>query len=187
MYDFELVLMVAQQSQMVSDSPSKASWSGCLIPICLSVAQDPKEYLPFIKELKTHEGPYQKYVIDNHLKRRDKAIAHLANAGMCEAPVSLPLARAGYLTKCSVFPLLLTSPGPDHFDAFLEYMEEHSLYRNASELFPDGDERFQVRSMSIHREEKEQILTFLVFADCHAPVWDALVVAVKVRCCGLGL
>ncbi|KAI9005064.1 IKI3 family-domain-containing protein [Hyaloraphidium curvatum] len=87
MYNFALALMVAQQSQM-----------------------DPKEYLPFLHELRQHEGPYRKFAIDDHLRRYNKAIGNLAEAG------------------------------PSHFEQLLGYMQEHSLYSTAASLFPRGGE-----------------------------------------------
>ncbi|KZT60539.1 IkappaB kinase complex, IKAP component [Calocera cornea HHB12733] len=58
MYDFGLVLMIAQYSQ-----------------------KDPREYLPFLKELSALEENYQRFRIDDHLKRHDKALGHLRLAG----------------------------------------------------------------------------------------------------------
>ncbi|XP_055544619.1 elongator complex protein 1 [Wyeomyia smithii] len=55
MYDFGLVLFVATKSQ-----------------------KDPKEYLPFLNELKRLEENYRRYKIDCHLKRFSKAIEHMA-------------------------------------------------------------------------------------------------------------
>uniref|UniRef100_A0AAG5CXA7 Elongator complex protein 1 n=1 Tax=Anopheles atroparvus TaxID=41427 RepID=A0AAG5CXA7_ANOAO len=59
MYDFGLVLFVATKSQ-----------------------KDPKEYLPFLNELKRLDENYRKYRIDCHLKRYDRALAHISR---CEA------------------------------------------------------------------------------------------------------
>lgn len=78
MYNFPLVLMVAQQAQM-----------------------DPKEYLPFLQELKNFEKYYQRYKIDDHLKRYEKAIKNLSLAG------------------------------DQHFEELLKYMQTHSLYHIA--------------------------------------------------------
>ncbi|XP_053669456.1 elongator complex protein 1 [Anopheles marshallii] len=55
MYDFGLVLFVATKSQ-----------------------KDPKEYLPFLNELKRMDEYYRKYRIDCHLKRYDRALEHIA-------------------------------------------------------------------------------------------------------------
>ncbi|KAI9245023.1 IKI3 family-domain-containing protein [Sporodiniella umbellata] len=82
MYNFSLVLMVAQQAQM-----------------------DPKEYLPFLQELKNFEKYYQRYKIDDHLKRYEKALRNLSQAG------------------------------DEHFDELLQYMKSHDLYLTAIEEY----------------------------------------------------
>ena len=53
-YDFEVMLLVAQQSNM-----------------------DPKEYLPFLNNLKSLEENYRKYSIDCHLSNYDSALVHI--------------------------------------------------------------------------------------------------------------
>ncbi|CAO1437698.1 unnamed protein product [Diamesa serratosioi] len=55
MYDYQLVLFVAQKSQ-----------------------KDPKEYVPFLNELNKLDQNYAKYKIDCHLKRFDKAIENIS-------------------------------------------------------------------------------------------------------------
>lgn len=82
MYNFPLVLMVAQQAQM-----------------------DPKEYLPFLQELKNLDKYYQRYRIDDHLKRYEKALRNLSQAG------------------------------DEHFDELLRYMKSHDLYLTAIEEY----------------------------------------------------
>ncbi|KAJ3588151.1 hypothetical protein NHX12_011746 [Muraenolepis orangiensis] len=69
-YDFDLVLMVAEKSQ-----------------------KDPKEYLPFLNNLKTMEPNYQRYTIDKHLKRYTKALQHLSKCGVEHFPEALGLVR----------------------------------------------------------------------------------------------
>lgn len=54
LYNLELALLVAQQSQ-----------------------RDPREYLPFIQELHALPEVRRKFQIDDHLDRRTKALAHL--------------------------------------------------------------------------------------------------------------
>ncbi|KAH9915816.1 IKI3 family-domain-containing protein [Fomitopsis serialis] len=49
MYDFSLVLMIAQHAQ-----------------------KDPREYLPFLRELRALDPHYQRFRIDDHLKRADR-------------------------------------------------------------------------------------------------------------------
>ncbi|KLT46470.1 IkappaB kinase complex, IKAP component [Cutaneotrichosporon oleaginosum] len=58
MYDFQLVLMVAQYSQ-----------------------KDPKEYLPFLRELRALDKHEQRFRIDDHLGRRESALRNLHAAG----------------------------------------------------------------------------------------------------------
>ncbi|KAK0514757.1 hypothetical protein JMJ35_003374 [Cladonia borealis] len=56
LYDLELALLVAQQSQ-----------------------KDPKEYLPFLRNLQSMEPLRRQFSIDNHLGRFQKALRHLCN------------------------------------------------------------------------------------------------------------
>lgn len=87
MYDFDLVLFVAQKSQ-----------------------KDPKEYLPFLNELKSFEENYRKYRIDNHLKRYEKALTHIVKCGIEK------------LEEC------------------LELVEKHNLYTHALRMYKKQDE-----------------------------------------------
>ncbi|KIJ66069.1 hypothetical protein HYDPIDRAFT_174791 [Hydnomerulius pinastri MD-312] len=75
MYDFSLVLMVAQHAQ-----------------------KDPREYLPFLRELRALPQFYQRFKIDDHLRRHTKALSNLHLAG------------------------------PDYFQEALDYLERHQLY-----------------------------------------------------------
>ncbi|XP_041368137.1 putative elongator complex protein 1 [Gigantopelta aegis] len=90
MYDFDLVLLVAQKSQ-----------------------KDPKEYVPFLNELRRMEGNMMKYTIDVHLRRFHKALVHIS--------------------KC----------GPDHFDQCLSLIQEHKLYLEAIPLFPNSSNNYK--------------------------------------------
>jgi elongator complex protein 1 len=58
MYDFELVMMVAQKSQ-----------------------KDPKEYIPFLSKRQNEEKYYRQYNIDKYLGRFEKALENLTQAG----------------------------------------------------------------------------------------------------------
>lgn len=87
LYDFDLVLFVAQKSQ-----------------------KDPKEYIPFLNELKGFEENYRKYRIDSHLKRYEKALRHIV--------------------KCGV----------EKLDECLELIEKQNLYTHALRLFKTTDE-----------------------------------------------
>ena len=59
MYDFDLVMMVAQHSQ-----------------------KDPKEYVPFLNGLKTLPLYYRNFQIDQHLKRHEAGLHHLSASGV---------------------------------------------------------------------------------------------------------
>ncbi|KAF9164239.1 hypothetical protein DFQ26_001667 [Actinomortierella ambigua] len=82
MYDFGLVLMVAQYSQ-----------------------KDPREYLPFLNELRALEKYYQRFRIDDHLKRHARALTHLSQAG------------------------------EKYFEACLAYTKQHGLYKEAIKIY----------------------------------------------------
>ena len=43
--------------------------------------QDPKEYLPFLRELRALDKHYQRFRIDDYLERRSKALASLKEGG----------------------------------------------------------------------------------------------------------
>jgi elongator complex protein 1 len=82
MYDFGLVLMVAQWSQ-----------------------KDPREYLPFLNELRTLEKYYQRYRIDDHLKKYKSALQNLSQAG------------------------------EKYFNDCVSYIRQHNLYKDALKVF----------------------------------------------------
>ncbi|KAK2463075.1 hypothetical protein APHAL10511_004730 [Amanita phalloides] len=86
-YDFSLVLMIAQHSQ-----------------------KDPREYLPFLRELRALDKYYQQFRIDDHLKRREKALKNLS----------------------------LT--GPEHFQEAIDYIEKHRLYESALSIWRKTEE-----------------------------------------------
>eukprot|EP01105_Mastigella_eilhardi_P008722 TRINITY_DN2101_c0_g1_i2.p1 TRINITY_DN2101_c0_g1~~TRINITY_DN2101_c0_g1_i2.p1 ORF type:complete len:1043 (-),score=243.04 TRINITY_DN2101_c0_g1_i2:933-3743(-) len=71
MYDFDLVLMVAEKSQ-----------------------RDPREYLAFVEELRGLQPPeYQRYAVDMHLKHYSSALEHLSKAGDEKFPEYLDVVR----------------------------------------------------------------------------------------------
>ncbi|KAJ8489069.1 hypothetical protein ONZ51_g3188 [Trametes cubensis] len=86
MYDFSLVLMVAQHAQ-----------------------KDPREYLPFLRELRALDHYYQRFRIDDHLRRYEKALTNLSLAG------------------------------PERFDEAMEYVEKHQLYDHALSIWRGTD------------------------------------------------
>ncbi|XP_034486416.1 putative elongator complex protein 1 [Drosophila innubila] len=81
-YDFGLVLFVAQKSQ-----------------------KDPKEFLPYLNELKSLPLDYRKFKIDEHLKRYDLALTHLAACGA------------------------------EHYDLALDVIKQHNLYKKALVIY----------------------------------------------------
>lgn len=81
-YDFGLVLYVAQKSQ-----------------------KDPKEFLPFLNELKQLEVNYRHFKIDQYLKRYDKALYNIA--------------------KC----------GHEKLDEALEFIDRHRLYKQGLKYY----------------------------------------------------
>ncbi|KAG5650449.1 hypothetical protein H0H81_012203 [Sphagnurus paluster] len=82
MYDFSLVLMIAQHAQ-----------------------KDPREYLPFLRELRALQNYYQRFKIDDHLKRQESALRNLSLAG------------------------------PNYFDEAIAYVELHHLYDAALRIW----------------------------------------------------
>ncbi|KAL5512586.1 hypothetical protein ACEPAG_3239 [Sanghuangporus baumii] len=90
MYDFSLVLLIAQHSQ-----------------------RDPREYLPFLRELRAFPKYYQRYKIDDHLKQYSRALENL------------------YLA------------GPEYFEEVIVYIEKHRLYREALLLWKNDADHYK--------------------------------------------
>ncbi|XP_065910972.1 putative elongator complex protein 1 isoform X2 [Dysidea avara] len=105
MYDFELVLLVAEMSQ-----------------------KDPKEYLPFLNQLRKMDTHYQRYSIDRHLQRYSKALSHLS--------------------KCS----------DDKFEEALLLIKTHHLYSLGIELYSDRTEQYKAIALEYgsYLAEKKQ-------------------------------
>jgi elongator complex protein 1 len=76
MYDFSLVLMIAQHAQKVSFILSR------LPSLVNDNAQDPREYLPSLRELRALDKYYQRFKIDDHLRRHESALHNICLAGM---------------------------------------------------------------------------------------------------------
>ncbi|KAF8633329.1 hypothetical protein AX17_004501 [Amanita inopinata Kibby_2008] len=87
MYDFALVLMIGQHSQ-----------------------KDPREYLPFLRDLRALDKYYQRFCIDDHLKRRESALKNLSLAG------------------------------EDRFQEAIAYIENNQLYEPALSIWKDTKE-----------------------------------------------
>ncbi|KAF9647728.1 Elongator complex protein 1 [Thelephora ganbajun] len=102
MYDFSLVLMIAQHAQ-----------------------KDPREYLPFLRGLRSLETNYQKFKIDDHLKRYEKALRNLSNAG----PDRFGEATA-YVEKHRLYDLALSIwEGTENYKSVLNVYGEHLFER----------------------------------------------------------
>ncbi|KAF6124108.1 elongator complex protein 1 [Phyllostomus discolor] len=128
-YDFDLVLMVAEKSQ-----------------------KDPKEYLPFLNTLKKMETNYQRFTIDKHLKRYEKAIGHLS--------------------KC----------GPEYFPECLNLIKDKNLYNEALKLYPPNSQQYKDVSIAYGEhllQEHRHEAAGLVFARCgaHEKALDAFLAA----------
>ncbi|KAL0955653.1 hypothetical protein HGRIS_001880 [Hohenbuehelia grisea] len=116
MYDFSLVLMIAQHAQ-----------------------KDPREYLPFLRELRTFEKYYQRFKIDDHLKRHAKALQNLRLAG------------------------------DEHFDEAMRYVELHQLFEPALSIWKGTDRYNTVLSIYgdslFERREFRQAAAAFIEAD----------------------
>ncbi|KAG1812305.1 pol II transcription elongation factor [Suillus variegatus] len=115
MYDFSLVLMVAQHAQ-----------------------KDPREYLPFLRELRALPQYYQHFKIDDHLKRRAKALRSLSLAG------------------------------PEYFQEALDYLDTYQLYDEALAIWQGTDKYMDVLGIYgawlFDRHEYHQAATVFVEA-----------------------
>ncbi|KAI5890064.1 IkappaB kinase complex, IKAP component [Schizophyllum commune H4-8] len=86
MYDFSLVLVIAQHAQ-----------------------KDPREYLPFLRELRALDTYYQRFRIDDHLRRYSSALKNLSLAGT------------------------------ERFDEAIAYVERYQLYDDALRIWKGTD------------------------------------------------
>ena len=77
--------------------------------------QDPKEYLPFLNELRAMDANYQRFTIDKHLRRYSSALVHIS--------------------RC---------PEEERFTECVKLVTEHKLYSVALDLFDRGSERYKV-------------------------------------------
>ncbi|CAD6995585.1 putative elongator complex protein 1 [Ceratitis capitata] len=111
-YDFGLVLFVAQKSQ-----------------------KDPKEFLPFLNELKKLEVNYRRYKIDEHLKRYEKALENIV--------------------KC----------GREKFTEALDFIKRHDLYKQALKLYQVNGDVISTNQESRNNVLECQQEICLAFAD----------------------
>ncbi|KAG0241352.1 IKI3 family-domain-containing protein [Mortierella sp. GBAus27b] len=143
MYDFALVLMVAQWSQ-----------------------KDPREYLPFLNELRTLEKYYQRFKIDDHLKRYQSALQNLSQAG------------------------------EKYFDDCVAYIKKHNLYKAALKVYESSSTKHKVilkiygDSLSINGDHSQAGVAYTMAGDKEkaleaykeATLWrEAVVVAQQLK------
>uniref|UniRef100_A0A182SZU3 Uncharacterized protein n=1 Tax=Anopheles maculatus TaxID=74869 RepID=A0A182SZU3_9DIPT len=169
MYDFGLVLFVATKSQ-----------------------KDPKEYLPFLNELKRMDENYRKYRIDCHLKRYDRALAHIARYDSEEERFQEALELIGthqlytvgircykacsnqdyYRRVCLLYGDFLRK-GSKHADASLMYERAGDVQQAISSARHALDWCRVVRLSSVYAVPAEPILRSLVPALLEAGEYDA--------------
>ncbi|KAJ7744686.1 pol II transcription elongation factor [Mycena metata] len=112
MYDFSLVLMIAQHAQ-----------------------KDPREYLPFLRELRSLEKYYQRFRIDDHLKRYDSALRNLHLAGSSSFTEAL-----AYIEQHKLYELAISIwKGTEQYTTILEvygdWLFERRDFRQAASVF----------------------------------------------------
>lgn len=117
MYDFSLVLLVAQYAQ-----------------------KDPREYLPFLRELTALPSHYQRFRIDDYLQRYGKALKDLHLAG------------------------------PTYFQEALDYIERHQLYEAGLEIWKATEQYHVVLGaygswLFDRRDYKQAALVFVEASD----------------------
>ncbi|GAA5832721.1 hypothetical protein JCM11251_005735 [Rhodosporidiobolus azoricus] len=116
MYDFPLVLMVAQQSQ-----------------------KDPREYLPFLRGLRALPPFMQRHKIDDYLGRHDSALRNLSQAGEEHFEEAL-----AYCQKHELYEVALEAYAGDEekyqtiLCANAEHLFDKSKYSQAGLLFQLG-------------------------------------------------
>ncbi|KAI1388739.1 IkappaB kinase complex, IKAP component [Hypoxylon trugodes] len=107
LYHLDLALLVAQQSQ-----------------------RDPREYLPFVQNLHQLPGLRRKFVIDDHLGRHAKALAHLQSLQAHKEAQDFTVKHALFATALKLYrydqPNLTTLTG-----LYATYLESKSKYREA--------------------------------------------------------
>lgn len=116
MYNFDLIMFVAEKSQ-----------------------KDPKEYIPFLKELKSLDPNYQKFTIDNHLKRYDKALISLAKCDKFNQCLSFIQTHKLYKKA-----ILLFNKSSEEYKkvchVFGEFLLEKRCYQEAGIMFERSED-----------------------------------------------
>lgn len=113
MYDFDIVLMVAEKSQ-----------------------KDPKEYLPYLNSLRRLETNYQRYTIDKYLRRFHKALQHIAKCGQDKFNECLQFIEEHKLHKEA---LRLFEPTQQEFQlvasSYADNLKEQRFYEEAAVMY----------------------------------------------------
>ncbi|XP_077863175.1 elongator complex protein 1-like [Saccoglossus kowalevskii] len=123
-YDFDLVLMVAEKSQM-----------------------DPKEYLPYLNKLRVLESNYQKYTIDKHLKHYGKALQHISLCdGHFDECIQLIQDHSLYVEALKLYQFG-TTPYKIIGKLYGEYLENERHYEEAALLYTRCDDETKALEM----------------------------------------
>ncbi|XP_055902907.1 elongator complex protein 1 [Eupeodes corollae] len=113
MYDFGLVLIVAKKSQ-----------------------KDPREFLPFLNELKVLEENYRKFKIDFHLKRFGKALRHISLCGEERFEEALGLVKTHNLYRDALSAYKENTVCYKKIaHAYGDYLRENGKFENASIMY----------------------------------------------------
>ncbi|XP_017969177.1 putative elongator complex protein 1 [Drosophila navojoa] len=135
-YNFGTVLFVAQQSQM-----------------------DPKEFLPYLNELKSLPPNYRKFKIDEHLKRFDRALHHLAACGAEHYELALDFIKQHNLYNQA----LIAYQSQTDFHrricvAYADYLRSNAQLEEASLLYERGGELQQALLSARHTLDWQRVL-----------------------------
>lgn len=90
--------------------------------------------MPFLRELRALEKYYQRFKIDDHLRRYETALKNLNLAGWLHSPF-------GFLHTHDCI-------GEDRFDEAMSYVEKHRLYDAALSIWKATD-KYDVRMLSV--------------------------------------
>lgn len=135
-YNFGTVLFVAQQSQM-----------------------DPKEFLPYLNELKSLPSNYRKFKIDEHLKRYDLALHHLAACGAEHYELALNFIKQHNLYNQA---LVAYQSQPDFHRricvAYADHLRSNAQLEEASLLYERGGELQQALLSARHTLDWQRVL-----------------------------
>ncbi|KAI0030870.1 IKI3 family-domain-containing protein [Vararia minispora EC-137] len=115
MYDFELVLMIAQYAQ-----------------------KDPREYLPFLRTLRALQPDYQRFKIDDHLRRHASALRQIARAGSEHFNEALAYAERHRLLEDAIQIWKSTEQYPAVLTAYGEHLFERREFRQAAIAFVEA-------------------------------------------------